>query len=181
MATPPETLESPLSETRREMIQKARDKAFILYEGRLTPHRSCGIALAETFGLPTPPYQALRRGGITGEGECGSIKAGELILGQLFGDPDPVGMVTPTLRSAMVMYRQLWQARVDRGGNPSIVCNHLTSPHGDFMGAGRKAFCTTLAAQVAEVVAEVVVRHGVDLDITPIPGVEPKPQSDTGP
>ena len=41
-----------------------------------------GICLAETFNLPTAPYQALRRGGITGEGECGAIKAGELILGQ---------------------------------------------------------------------------------------------------
>lgn len=176
MATPPETPWPALSEPQREMIQRARDKAFILYEGRHTPHRSCGIALAETFGLATPPYQALRKGGITGEGECGSIKAGELILGQLFGDPDPVGMVTPTLRSAMVMYRQLWQSRVDRGGSPSIVCNTLTSPLGDFMGAARKSFCTNLASQVAEVVAEVVARHGVNIEITPIPGVEPGQQ-----
>ena len=42
-------------------VAAARDKAFILYEGVRTPHRSCGIALAETFGLPTPAYQAPRR------------------------------------------------------------------------------------------------------------------------
>ena len=44
-------------------VTAARDKAFVLYEGVRTPHRSCGIALAETFGLATPAYQALRRGG----------------------------------------------------------------------------------------------------------------------
>ena len=52
------------------------------------PHRSCGIALAETFNLATTPYQCLRNGGITGKGECGAIKAGELILGEYLGDPD---------------------------------------------------------------------------------------------
>ena len=35
----------------------ARRKAFLLYDGRVTPHRSCGIAMAETFGLLTPAYQ----------------------------------------------------------------------------------------------------------------------------
>ena len=66
---------------KKKLIEAARRKVFILYEGKRTPHRSCGICLAETFNLPTQPYQALRRGGITGEGQCGAIKAGELILG----------------------------------------------------------------------------------------------------
>src|SRR5438093_9700474 len=81
-------------------IAAARDKAFILYEGVRMPHRSCGIALAETFSLPSRSYQALRRGGITGKGACGAIRAGEQVLGELLGDPDPGGGATAELRAA---------------------------------------------------------------------------------
>ena len=38
-----------------------RSKAFVLYEGTKTPHRSCGIALAEAFGRRPTSYQSLRR------------------------------------------------------------------------------------------------------------------------
>ena len=61
-----------LTASQRDLIERARAKAFLLYEGKVVPHRSCGIALAETFNLPARPYQCLRRGGITGEGECGA-------------------------------------------------------------------------------------------------------------
>jgi hypothetical protein len=91
----------PLTERERALIREARDKAYLLYEGRQVAHRSCGIALAETFNLPTRPYQALRRGGITGEGACGAIRAGEHILGEYLGDPDPTGPVTDVLREAI--------------------------------------------------------------------------------
>src|SRR5262245_40216321 len=89
----------------QELIDRARETAHVLYEGKRVAHRSCGIALAETFGLPSRPYQSLRRGGITGEGECGAIKAGELVIGELLGDPDPRGPVTPPLRAAMIWYQ----------------------------------------------------------------------------
>ncbi|MHC4956770.1 MAG: hypothetical protein ACYTGN_00245 [Planctomycetota bacterium] len=62
-------------------VARAKETARRLYEGVETPHRSCGIALAETFQLDTRPFQAFRRGGITGEGPCGSIQAGLIILG----------------------------------------------------------------------------------------------------
>lgn len=80
-----------LTEPERAMIAAAREKAYILYEGKQVPHRSCGIALAETFDLPTRPYQALRRGGITGCGACGAIRAGspDIVCNNLtaqFGD-----------------------------------------------------------------------------------------------
>src|SRR5580765_7020599 len=114
-------------------VAAAREKAFILYEGVRTPHRSCGIAIAETFSLPTRPYQALRRGGITGKGSCGAIRAGEHVLGELLGDPDPGGAVTAELRSAVTWFQDAWLERL-RGGNPDIVCDHLVRPHGDFMG-----------------------------------------------
>ncbi|HTR51139.1 MAG TPA: hypothetical protein VMJ10_10570 [Kofleriaceae bacterium] len=138
-------------------IAAARDKAFILYEGVRVPHRSCGIAIAETFALPTRPYQALRRGGITGKGACGAIRAGEHVLGELLGDPDPAGPVTPELRAAIAWFQDAWLARL-RGGNPDIVCDHLVRPHGDFAGPARKAFCTNLAADVAALAAEAIVR-----------------------
>src|SRR5687768_2277061 len=101
----PET-DRALGPAERELIARAREKAYVLYEGKQVPHRSCGIALAETWGLPSRPYQSLRRGGITGEGECGAVKAGELILGELLGDPDPAGPVTDRLRGAMRWYQR---------------------------------------------------------------------------
>ena len=78
-----------LSDEEREHVDAARRKAFTLYEGKTVPHRSCGIALAETFGLATASYQALRKGGITGAGECGAIKVGELVLAWRAGKSEP--------------------------------------------------------------------------------------------
>src|SRR5260221_10379309 len=152
-------------------VASARDKAFVLYEGVRGAHRSCGIAIAETFGLPTPPYQALRRGGITGKGTCGAIRAGEQVLGELLGDPDPVGTVTPELRAAIVWYQDAWLARI-RHGEPDIICDHLVRPHGDFNGPARKAFCTNIAADVAELTAEALCRFASERPaIAPIEGL----------
>lgn len=149
-------------------VAAARAKAFVLYEGVRVPHRSCGIAIAETFGLPTRPYQALRRGGITGKGPCGAIRAGEHVLGELLGDPDPSGAVTPELRGAIAWFQDEWLVRL-RHGEPDIVCDHLVRPHGEFAGPARKAFCTNLAADVAALTAEALVRFGAARPpITPI-------------
>ena len=153
--------ESSLSAEDAAYIAAARDKAFILYEGVRTPHRSCGIAIAETFSLPSRPYQALRRGGITGKGACGAIRAGEHVLGELLGDPDPTGTVTQVLREAIAWYQDAWLARL-RAGNPDIICDHLVRPHGDFAGAARKAFCTNIAADVAALTAEALCRFAPD-------------------
>jgi hypothetical protein len=160
-----------LREDERSYVDAARQKAFILYEGVQVPHRSCGIALAETFGLPTPAYQALRRGGITGEGTCGAIRAGEQVLGELLGDPDPTGPVTDTLRAAIVWYQDAARQRIDRGASPDIVCNNLTRPHGDFRGPARMRFCTVLAAEVAAITAEALVRFADDAHRPPITAV----------
>jgi hypothetical protein len=142
-------------------ITAAREKAFILYEGVRTPHRSCGIALAETFGRPSPPYQALRRGGITGKGTCGAIRAGEQVLGELLGDPDPIGAVTPALRAAVTWYQEAWHARVVPD-EPDIICDNLVRRHGEFTGPARKAFCTNLAAEVAALTAEALCRFAAE-------------------
>jgi hypothetical protein len=161
----------PLDDAERAYVEAARDKAFVLYEGVRTPHRSCGIALAETFGLPTPAYQALRRGGITGAGTCGAIRAGEQVLGELLGDPSPTGAVTAELRAAVTWY-QAHAAEIDRGGAPDIICNNLTRRFGDFASAPRKAFCTNLAAQVAALTAEALCRFGhARPEITAIAGL----------
>lgn len=161
----------PLSPHEQALIAAARDKAFVLYEGKQVAHRSCGIALAETFALPTRPYQALRRGGITGCGMCGAIRAGEHVLGELLGDPDPTGAVTDALRGALVWYQAEVARRIDRGASPDLVCNNLTGPLGAFSGPERMRFCTNLAAQVAELTAEALLRfapEGFALHIEPI-------------
>ena len=150
-------MERELTPDEAAYVETARAKAFVLYEGARTPHRSCGIALAETFGLPTPAYQSLRRGGITGKGACGAIRAGEQVLGELLGDPSPTGAVTPALRDAVTWYQAAWQARLVPT-QPDIVCDHLVRPHGDFLGPARKAFCTNLAADVAALTAEALCR-----------------------
>jgi hypothetical protein len=164
----------PLTEGERDYVAHARDTAFVLYEGIRTPHRSCGIAVAETFGLPTRAYQALRRGGITGTGTCGAMRAGEQALGEILGDPDPTGQVTPALRAAVTWY-QAHAAQLDRGDSPDTICNNLVRPLGDFAGARRKAFCTNLAAEVAALTAEALVRFGGEPlpAITSVPPPEP--------
>ncbi len=163
-----------------------RSKAFVLYEGARTPHRSCGIALAEAFGRPTAAYQSLRRGGITGAGTCGAVVAGQLLLGEFLGDPDPTGKVTPALRAAMQRYLQRVAGELERGASPDLVCDHMTAPHGEFMGAARHAFCTRVVAQVAQLVDETLQEHGVAVAATPVkladgtsfvPGGSPDPEA----
>ncbi len=141
-------------------IEAARDKAHTLYDGTAVAHRSCGIALAETFGRPTTAYQSLRRGGITGCGTCGAVRAGEAVLGELLGDPDPTGSVTPALRDAIVWYQDQVAERIDKGTSPDLICNNLTRPLGEFRGPARHQFCTKLAADVAALTAEALCRFG---------------------
>lgn len=145
-----------------------RSKALVLYEGVLTAHRSCGIALAEAFDRPPAAYQSLRRGGITGQGTCGAVVAGQLLLGEFLGDPDPTGKVTPALRAAMTRYLARIEAELDRGSSPDLVCNNLTSPHGEFLGPARHAFCTALVGQVAQIVDDTLREHGVAHTATPV-------------
>jgi hypothetical protein len=154
-------------DARAAYARAARDRANALYAGVRTPHRSCGIALAETFGLPTASYQSLRKGGITGDGPCGAIAAGTLVLGELLGDPDPTGPVTPALREAVPRYRAAVAAKIE--GAIELPCNTRTAPLGAFAGEPRKAYCTRLAALVAESVAEVLWDLGRARPIPPAP------------
>lgn len=154
-------------DARDAYVRAARERARALYAGVLTPHRSCGVALAETFGLPTPSYQALRRGGVTGAGPCGALQAGVLVLGELLGDPDPTGAVTPELREAIPRYRAAVAARIDLAVD--TACDTRVAAHGEFLGPARKAYCTDLAALVAESVAEVLWDLGRAAPLPPAP------------
>ena len=87
--------------TRQELVAAIREKARVLYEGKQVPHRSCGMAIAETFDREPRPYHALRRGGITGVGHCGAIVAGQLVLGELFGYPDSTAPTSIALKEAI--------------------------------------------------------------------------------
>lgn len=140
------------------LVQSARRLAHRLYDGVEVPHRSCGIAMAETFDRPTAPYQALRRGGLTGRGPCGVVLSARLLLGELLGDPDPSGAVTDDLRDAMADF----DARLDERVRHA-TCAALTEPLGDFHGPQRHRHCTLLAAETAALLAEVLLRHGVEL------------------
>ncbi len=126
-----------------------------LYEGKEVPHHSCGICIACTFGLKPSAYQSLRKGGITGCGECGAIKGGEMVLGEYLGDPNPTGAVTDALRSGIEHYRQLL-AEAKLTPLTAITCNHLVRHYPDFMGDERKAFCADLVVQITEFVQQVL-------------------------
>ena len=154
--------------TRDQLIAAIREKARVLYEGKQVPHRSCGMAIAETFDRETRPYHALRRGGITGVGHCGAIVAGQLVLGELFGYPDSSAPTSIALRDAITRYQAEVARRVPRGPGGTIVCNDLVSPFADFQSEPRALFCTALAAQVAEIVAEIVLDMGGAIEVTPI-------------
>lgn len=144
------------------LVERAARYTYTIYEGKEMPHRSCGISIAETFRRPTPPYQALRKGGLTGEGQCGAIKGGELVLGEIFGDPDPTGAVTDQLRRAILRYRELWQQRVDKGNANTIICNDLTGQFESFASPERHHFCTEIASTVSACVATVLLEEGLD-------------------
>ncbi|PRP90525.1 putative redox-active protein [Enhygromyxa salina] len=141
---------------------------MLLYAGERTAHRSCGIALAEAFDRPSAAYQSLRRGGITGQGTCGAVVAGQLLLGELLGDPDPTGSVTPPLRSAMTRYLERVESELDRGPSPTLICNDMTAAHGPFRGEARHRFCTAVVAQVAQLVDELAREHGVEHHPQPV-------------
>ncbi|MGB0590521.1 MAG: hypothetical protein ACPGU1_12665 [Myxococcota bacterium] len=151
-------------------ILAAKSGAKARYDGVVTPHRSCGIALAETFGRATAPYQSLRRGGITGCGECGAVAGGRLVVGELLGDPDPAGPVTPSLRGAMVDFEGKLRGRIDRGKaeGEDLICNTLTGQFEDFRSPERAAFCAQIVSEVAALVAEVVVEQGHTITVTPV-------------
>ncbi len=160
----------PLSDEEAAVVDAARAAARIRYEGRLVPHRSCGIALAETFGRPTAPYQSLRRGGLTGRGECGTATAGRLLLGELLGDPDPGGPVTVTLRAAVTAYEARWDVRTATQG--CRTCNTLTGRFGAFHSDERATYCAGLAEETAGLLAETLLRVGAQVDIVPVPALE---------
>jgi len=157
-------------------VQACRERAHVLYLGERTPHRSCGIALAETFGLPTRSYQALRRGGLTGEATCGAVAAGLLVLGEILGDPSPVGPPSPELRAAAPAFRAALAARIQ--GDLDQSCNARTAPFPDFGARPRLLACTALAAEVAASVAEVLWDLGRPVPLPPAPwetpGSEPR-------
>jgi hypothetical protein len=154
---------------RVDPIEQAREKAYTLYEGKVVPHYSCGICIAETFRLPTRAFQALRKGGVTGDGECGAIVAGRLVLGYFLGDPDPTGPLRPQLLEAMEYYETLWKAHTEPGQRNDIRCNALVGHlAGDFWGEERMGYCTLLASQIAECVAQTLVEFTTEFEISPI-------------
>ncbi len=150
------------------MVQAVRERARVLFEGKQAAQRSCGIALAEAFGLPTRSYQALRRGFITGAGPCGAVTAGQLILGEYLGYADPAAPVSLQLKEASERYQREVFKRLDRGGSATLTCNDLTRRFSLLQEEELAAFCAGVVATVAEVVAEVLIAGGVTLDATPV-------------
>lgn len=139
---------------RDEYVNAARAYAERLYLGEEVAHRSCGIALALTFGLDHRAYQSLRKGGLLGLGPCGALQAGVLVLGEILGDPDPAGPPTAELREAVRRYRE--QVATEVGGGFDDSCNARTSAFPDFTSRARLLSCTRLAGAAAAGVAGVL-------------------------
>jgi hypothetical protein len=154
--------------TREALVAAVREKARLLYEGKQVPHRSCGMAIAEAFDRDPRPYHALRRGGVTGVGQCGAIVAGQLVLGEVFGYPDASAPTSIALRQAMTRFHEQVARKLPRGPGGTIVCNDIVSPFPDFSSDGRLLYCTVIASTVAEIVAEIIIDLGGTIDPKPI-------------
>jgi hypothetical protein len=118
----------------------------------------------------------LRKGGITGEGHCGAIRAGELILGEIFGDPDPTAAVTETLAAAVADYGARWKQALFQNERESIVCNDLTGRFAEFRSPERHGFCTNLTEIVARCIAETILAHGGEVEVRAIEGLPDEQQ-----
>lgn len=151
------------------VVARAREGARLRYEGRVIAHRSCGIAIAETFARPTRPYQALRKGGITGQGECGTRLGGRMVLGELLGDPDPSGAPHPLMVEAIQFYDAQWSARTE---TQQRHCDGLVAQFSAFRSPERASFCTGLAAETAALLAETLLRAGGEVQVIDV-SVEP--------
>ncbi|MCC7492552.1 MAG: hypothetical protein IT204_09410 [Fimbriimonadaceae bacterium] len=153
----------------QELIEAARTTAEALYAGEVVAHRSCGVAVAETFSRPVRAYSVLRRGGLDGTHECGAVRAGELVLAELLGSDDPSGPVPEPLLAAIEEYRERCRQTLDAGPSGLYICNELTAMFTDFQVPPRRRYCTSMASKVAATVAEVALRHGAELHIAPLP------------
>ncbi len=153
--------------SRDDYVTAARAYAERLYLGDEVAHRSCGIALALTFGLDHHAYQSLRRGGLLGLGPCGALQAGVLVLGELLGDPDPAGPPTAELREAVRRYREIIVAEV--GGGFDDSCNARTAAFTDFASRPRLLSCTRLAGVAAAGIATVLHELGRAPSLPPPP------------
>ncbi len=147
----------------RQVVHSVRDRARRLFQGDQVAERSCGIALAEAFGLPTRPYQALCRGFVTGAGPCGAVTAGQLILGEYLGYGDVSAPVSLQLREASERYQREILGRIDHPGRASLVCQELLRRFPIDREEERAEFCAGVVAAVAELVGEILAEAGVAL------------------
>ena len=90
-----------------------------------------------------------------------------MVIGELLGDPDPTGGVTPALKGAMVDFESKLRGRIDRGEAPGadLICNTLTGQFAEFRSPERAAFCTRLVTEVAGLVAEALSGQTVSLSV----------------
>jgi hypothetical protein len=103
------------------------------------------------------------------------MKAGEVVLGELLGDPDPTGAVTSALRAGVAHYRARCReafAPLRSDDHLYPICNDLTvGRFGDFAAPARMRACTELAAEVAGLVAESALAAGhADLRVATVEG-----------
>ena len=68
----------------------------------------------------------------------------------------------------MRWYQREAAQRIDRQGAPDVVCNSLVRRFADFGGPERQAFCTNLAAEVAALTAEALLRWGARFQVDEI-------------
>lgn len=147
----------------------AAERAHALYDGTLVPHRSCGVAIAETFGVAAGPYVGLRKGGLTGCATCGAVQAGTLVLGEKLTTDGAVGPAAPALVRAAGRYDSAWRDRLGVEPHDAALCRELTADFEDFASPARHAHCTRVASLVAESVAQALNEEGVTVTRAPMP------------
>lgn len=149
-----------------QRILQAREISRAYYTSQFGAHYSCGITIGMTFGLDPKSYRSLRKGGILGFSECGALKAGEMVLGEFLGDPDPAGPVPERLLEAVTEYRQ---RLADAGYEPYGSCHTFTSRFAAFDSEERRSSCADLVEFVAGTVADILESSNVRCAITKMP------------
>jgi hypothetical protein len=156
---PPESDKSQTVLPSDPLVERLSARARDLYSGQHLVARTSGVAIAETFGRRVSPYHGLARGGIAGEGECGAIVAGRLVIAEFLAGPDPKGILEGDLGVALRRYQHDIEHRIQGRGSPDYICSSLVAPYDGYDDPARVPFCTAVVAEVARIVAAILLDY----------------------
>ena len=148
-----------IEDSAQQLIEQLVQRAHDLYCGERLTKRASGVAIAETFGRRVTAYHGLSHGGFNGDGECGAIIAGRLVLAEFLGNSDPKEIKEGILVEAVLRYQQQIARRVQGRGSTDFVCSSLIAAYDDYSDPERLHFCCRLVSEVSRILAEILIDY----------------------